>query len=266
MNSERKCDICGIGSDKREIRKVHEYLLCPKHKAQYYRHGKFIDETPNTTNDKNTIITHDDYAEIVITNKKNEIVGNAKIDLDDIDKVSQYKWRLEAGYVGAGNSKQGKLMLHRFVLGYTGELYVDHINRDVFDNRKCNLRVVPPVINAQNNGSKHVRLLKNGRFRAEIVRFNRYYSLGQFSTEREAREKVKEFLDYIKLNEDSLFKQFEDHNLHIRNIHEQQNGKYGVQFIRHNKRYHAGNIESVEEAIKIRDNMIREAEMQFQPS
>lgn len=48
----------------------------------------------------------------------------------------------------------GKIhLLHRFILGYTGNLVVDHINGDRADNSNENLRVVSSAINAQNKKS-----------------------------------------------------------------------------------------------------------------
>lgn len=46
------------------------------------------------------------------------------------------------------------LMLHRVIVDCPGGSYVDHINRDVLDNRECNLRVCTNQQNIRNMRSK----------------------------------------------------------------------------------------------------------------
>ena len=89
--------------------------------------------------------------------------GNKFIfDLEDYDKIKSYSWHLSGReYIGATiyyyiNNKRIKytLMVHRLIMGIQDiswkECVVDHINGNVFDNRKCNLRVVTQLQNAMN--------------------------------------------------------------------------------------------------------------------
>lgn len=81
------------------------------------------------------------------------------IDDDDFDLVTQWGWFLNSsGYAvrqirhPVKPKAQATLAAHRFLmdLGFGDRMMVDHINRDKLDNRRSNLRVVPPGANQQN--------------------------------------------------------------------------------------------------------------------
>lgn len=123
---------------------------CTKHYAQIQHYGKII----NTIYDKNEIIKHDDYAEIIVRNKQGAIKGKALIDLDDVDKCKRFKWGMYSnGYFYGNINKILRIRLHRFVLGlddWNINNEVDHINRNRADNRKSNLRIVNRSDNNKN--------------------------------------------------------------------------------------------------------------------
>jgi hypothetical protein len=131
-----KCSICG--SEKWVFfRKDYGDYLCNNHKNQVNRNGYILKRTRSTPN---PIIINDEYAEIVIFNKKHKEKGRALIDIEDIDLVKNFRWCID-GKGCAMNQIAGKL--HRFVLKIEnpkGE--VDHRNRKVLDCRKSNLREV----------------------------------------------------------------------------------------------------------------------------
>ena len=119
---------------------------CNKHYIQMKRRGKILDRS---IKDPNEIIEYDDHAEIVMYNKQHEETGRAIIDLDDVDKVKNYKWYLkDKGYV---YSKTLGILLHRFIMDPHDDMVVDHINHDPLDNRKSNLRI---CTKQQNNMNK----------------------------------------------------------------------------------------------------------------
>jgi hypothetical protein len=67
-------------------------------------------------------------------------------DLDDYDKIKDYCWfETNQGYIQANTTNgdkidgRGFIKLHRLVTNNQWK-YVDHINRNKFDNRKANLR------------------------------------------------------------------------------------------------------------------------------
>jgi hypothetical protein len=83
-------------------------------------------------------------------------------DEDDFDLVSPYCWNsYNNGYIWSSKAGQN-IALHRLIMqNELGEkLYVDHINHDPSDNRKCNLRVVTHLDNMHNlklSEKKHFR-------------------------------------------------------------------------------------------------------------
>lgn len=152
-----KCNICG-----REQEKLHtlgNLHVCNKHYSQYQKHGKFLDANSRTTFDLNEIIIEGNVAKIQLYNKKQEVVGEALIDKEDVPLISSYKWRLNKG--GTNRSKCSGVLtgngkgtytnsLHRHIMNCPKDMYVDHINGNRLDNRKCNLRICTNQENAFN--------------------------------------------------------------------------------------------------------------------
>ena len=117
---------------------------CSKHYMQYRTYGHIL---KRTNFDSNEIIEYDDYAEIIIYNKNNIEVGRAIIDIDDINRVKDYKWHIDGrGYIR--NDKIG--FLHRLIINCPDDMVVDHINNNPLDNRKCNLRICSQQQNSMN--------------------------------------------------------------------------------------------------------------------
>ena len=88
---------------------------------------------------KNEIVTYDDYAEIILYDRQGNEKCRAIIDLDDIEKIKNYKWSLKGnGYIATGHNG---LLLHKLITNTNKDEIVDHINRNKLDNRKCNLRI-----------------------------------------------------------------------------------------------------------------------------
>lgn len=78
----------------------------------------------------------------------------ALIDDEDFERVSQRKW--SCGSKGHGPQTAGPgaypIAMHKFILeDYSSQLY-DHINRNPYDNRRCNLRKATKSQNSMNRG------------------------------------------------------------------------------------------------------------------
>lgn len=212
------CDVCGVTSEEKIIQYVARagMHLCSKHKKQIYEYGKITDPTARTTHDRNEYILHDDYAEMVLRDRRNNIVGYAKIDLEDVEKCKQQKWSYPKKtsstqkYVRAKNTKIN-ISLQRYILGYDGPLVVDHINRDTLDNRKCNLRIVTRAENLANNKYDGVYQTQNGMWKVKIIRYGKeFYSRGYgFKTRDDAISYRDEVLKYVDEHRDELKQEFE---------------------------------------------------------
>lgn len=85
--------------------------------------------------------------------------GFAKVSLEDAGKLELYFWHKDSnGYAISGTGlERGKpnIYMHQLVLNKKRKGYfADHINRDILDNRRENLRLVS-VANSQKNRSAH---------------------------------------------------------------------------------------------------------------
>ena len=69
-------------------------------------------------------------------------------DLEDYDKISQYRWyKNGCGYIMGTH----KTLMNRLVMNAKNDEYVDHIHHNKYDNRKSELRIVSPSQNHYNS-------------------------------------------------------------------------------------------------------------------
>lgn len=73
------------------------------------------------------------------------------VDLEDFWKVKDICWRKDKdGYLIGCLDNKRPIRLHRYIMDCPDNLVVDHINHDITDNRKNNLRVVTVSQNQMN--------------------------------------------------------------------------------------------------------------------
>lgn len=122
-------------------------------------------------------------------------------DLEDYEKIKEYRWFLSNGYVSSHNKEEGSIFrLHRFIMACPEGLVVDHINHNKLDNRKCNLRICSHAENNRNirrrknnkSGYPGVDLVKSKRWIARIGYNNEVIYLGTYDTKEEAINAKKE--------------------------------------------------------------------------
>jgi hypothetical protein len=124
----------------------------------------------------------------------------AKVDDDDFERVSVYRWKMR----GHGGRKvptrrvrkgTGRLhiKMHREIMSAPPNRDVDHINGDVLDNQKSNLRLATRAQNCRNrhtvkaaSGYKGVYKLRSGRWIVKIRRDYKAYGCGTFDSPEEA--------------------------------------------------------------------------------
>ena len=172
---------------------------CAKHYMQQRQYG----EIKRTKYDKNEIILYKNYAEIVLYNNNCDEIGRAIIDLEDVEKIKNYKWSLKNGY--AFNTEVG--LLHRFLNEYPNDMVIDHINLNKLDNRRSNLRICTYSQNNMNtkikssntSGTKGVWWnAKREKWIAEIMIDNKKYYLGEFiNKEKEIKTRKEAEIKYF---------------------------------------------------------------------
>jgi len=140
----------------------------------------------------------------------------SKIDLEDVSWVSKNNWHIAVrGYAACRRQVDGRskiILLHREIVIRSGQTipegsYVDHINGDTLDNRRCNLRVATPSQNSANRHHETRRrrrdpghrgvcfapeLHKSKPWMAYISRNYKRHHLGYFSTPEEAASAHRE--------------------------------------------------------------------------
>jgi hypothetical protein len=84
----------------------------------------------------------------------------AIIDQEDEEKISRYRWyrsftgsgnpQIRASALGKLATQNKKVLIHRIIMDCPQGMVVDHINGDIFDNRKSNLRICTNKENSRN--------------------------------------------------------------------------------------------------------------------
>lgn len=149
-----------------------------------------------------------------------EVYGKqVTVDLEDKPLTDAHTWHLgPKGYIrtnARGSSGlKGAPYLHRFIVDAPKGLQVDHINHNIYDNRKANLRVCTNTENARNcrkktpskTGYKGVYSQHGHRPHAMIRVNSKLIYLGKFNTPLEAAQAynaaaIKHFGKFACLNE-----------------------------------------------------------------
>lgn len=114
------------------------------------------------------------------------------VDKEDYERLSKYKWHIiNGGYAATHEKGNGKktLLLHRIILNVPKGKYTDHINGDITDNRKQNLRICTQSENLLNKRNKVISksglvgvYKYNDKWGAEVKRNGIKKYLGTFDT------------------------------------------------------------------------------------
>lgn len=149
-----KCNQCG-----KEIPITNQHqinynglslIVCGKHYSQYVKYNKFLDASPYSCKDSNEYEITSEGVWIYCFNRKEEPSGKFLIDEDDLERVIQKKWRFWKNRYYTGNTSP--ISIHQFIMNPPEGMVVDHINGNVADNRKSNLRIVTQQKNLINKG------------------------------------------------------------------------------------------------------------------
>lgn len=133
------------------------------------------------------------------------------VDPEDKHWLDEYSfWLVSNGYP-ATNIDGVQVYLHKLIMPHDGP--VDHINGDILDCRKINLRRTNNKKNCWNQkvsidsttGYKGVTLHTSGKYRARIMVHDIRFHIGMFTTAKEAaiaynKEAILLYGEFAKLN------------------------------------------------------------------
>lgn len=166
---------------------------CDKHRHQLQQFGKFLDSNPRTKYDPNefrftdTCVEFDTYKPI-----SGDITATYKIDFEDYPLISRYKWSRASNGYAITRIAGIVTLLHRLLMRPKKGQQVDHINLDITDNRKSNLRVCSNSVNQQNKRGynkysvKGVEQTSLGKWSAYFRNNNKQYHSQGYNTRGEA--------------------------------------------------------------------------------
>ena len=139
---------------------------------------------------ENNILKKNTHCEMFIATKRG--IFTVLFDADDYSRVNNYTWHVNnQNYVRSLSFRgrnQAALLLHRFIMTPPDGFDIDHINHNVLDNRKCNLRICSKSQNQMNTAIRPHRKYKgvyNTKYGKFWVRVGKTY-VGVYESEEEA--------------------------------------------------------------------------------
>ena len=189
MNKKYYCIVCG-----RLHNGNHNSSYCRKHQHQIEKYGKVLDCNPRNKFDGNEFIIKGDKV-IFYTYKAPtyDIDKVYLIDTDDLLRVSKYKWRTDKNGYATTNVDNHTVFLHRLIMYAKEGQQIDHIDLDVTNNCKSNLRICDNSLNQNNKrgynklGTKGVQYHKNiNKYSAYFRVNNKQYHSSCYNTKEEA--------------------------------------------------------------------------------
>lgn len=153
---------------------------------------------------ENRIVVDGDIAYIYLDNYDKPVL----IDSSDIEIAKNYCWSAKKDsplhiYVRARERVTKKfVLLHRVLMGVTDpNVFVDHINHNTLDNRRCNLRVCDRSVNNSNrikccrfSSASYNPKCKNNPWSTTCTIDGKVKRIGYFKTKEEAIEAKRNLL------------------------------------------------------------------------
>ena len=147
-------------------------------------------------------------------------------DKEDYDLIKKFCWRenISNGYIVTSYNNKTCCGMHRMIMGVKDNEYIDHINRNKTDNRKCNLRI--STIQQNNCNKDHNNKYSSGhkgiswnksmnKWETYIDKNYQRIRLGYFNNLDEA----------IRVREEAEDKYFEEYSYNNSNLIDKQNNQ-----------------------------------------
>jgi hypothetical protein len=105
--------------------------------------------------------THGTTGYLPLCDRQGEVVGWAKVDAEDLDRLARHRWSKHTIGYAVRKQRRGRaqltIYLGREVLGVpeSGSPRIRHVNGDKLDCRRSNLRPATAWINRQLSNPKH---------------------------------------------------------------------------------------------------------------
>lgn len=176
------------------------------------------------------------------------------LDADDYERFACQKWYLSSqGYaISAGHSKERRL--HRLITNCPSDKVVDHLNGNILDNRKSNLRICTQAENMKN--LHNVRGYCYDKSKDNWIVYYRGQYCGRYKTEKEAKRATQ-------LAKSGNIKKLSTRKYRLLPKHiTKQFGKYVVGIVVDGRRYRKVAIPTLKEAVKIRNNYYKQLGME----
>lgn len=136
----------------------------------------------------------------------------AIVDDEEFEYLNQWKWHCSNRGYAIRTQKNKKIFMHRIINNTPKELFTDHINGDILNNRKVNLRACTTSQNGFNrklninNTSGYKGIVwhkRDNKWQVQIKAGSKNKYIGSFSDQREAIQiynkiALQEFGEFVR--------------------------------------------------------------------
>jgi len=176
MKERYFCKQCG----REFFTNKHGSIYCRKHGYQIEKYGYCLDSNPRNKFDPNEFrFIGNDVVEFDTYKEPSWCVDKTyTIDAEDYPLVSKYHWVSDINGYARTRLSNGKIvLLHRLITDAKLGQQVDHINLNVIDNRKENLRICSNSLNSSNRKPYNKLGVKGVEYHRKENKYSAYFRI-----------------------------------------------------------------------------------------